>query len=534
LSQRRPLHFSTLFGFLLYFVIRIALLPADRLTTGGFSHDGAYLTLVARNLMAGKGLVLDSLWLVFLQPDRLPLPYHNANPLFPILNAGFSSLFGTDVVLSSFLLSILGSVFLWASVTWLLRHYFPEHPRLTLAASFLTVLFPEPWTSSWNALTDEVWCALMVGSVAALVRSERKGMAVLAAAFWALAWLTRSMASLAVPAGLVWMVLALGVRKTAVRAALMTVVGLAICSPWLIHTARTWGSPLRSDGDYMFSTHAYYAHKFEPFSAVHVWHTPTPPLKPGEVIRLYPGEVWKAWSSKVWMSFKMILAGACYKSIPALGVLLLLAALVAWRERRSLWSPEAAAFLVYFLTFFAAVSILGPYLEPRYFIFGYTLFAAWLWMHLLRMASSVPGGERSPGVSAPLVLAGGFLVLFLLPQGYHVAQEARYPNPGLERYRQAALRFDHDVVHGAPVVVGFHPYLYTMYTGAPALGIPNADDAYLLRYMEKYGARHVLLSEYERGFWKPAWNAGPPPGLRLVRESNGYFLYERTAGDSDL
>src|SRR5207248_5813130 len=75
-------------GLGLYAAARLALLPADPEVVPGFSHDSNYIAIVANNLLAGRGYVNDALWLVFLQPEQLPMPFHNANPLLPTAVAG--------------------------------------------------------------------------------------------------------------------------------------------------------------------------------------------------------------------------------------------------------------------------------------------------------------------------------------------------------------------------------------------------------------------------------------------------------------
>src|SRR5207302_1604743 len=72
----------------IYIGVRLSLLPADASASWGFTHDSAYIGIVARNVIAGLGLVNQAHWLVFLAPDSLPMPFHNANPLYPLAVAG--------------------------------------------------------------------------------------------------------------------------------------------------------------------------------------------------------------------------------------------------------------------------------------------------------------------------------------------------------------------------------------------------------------------------------------------------------------
>src|SRR5262249_48981202 len=86
----------------LYTVLRVLLIPPDAQFRHGLEHDGAYLAIVARNLLAGRGLVNDAHWLVFLNPPTLPMPYHNGKPLYPCLIAAMSLLTGSGVFYSGF------------------------------------------------------------------------------------------------------------------------------------------------------------------------------------------------------------------------------------------------------------------------------------------------------------------------------------------------------------------------------------------------------------------------------------------------
>src|SRR5438874_222020 len=103
-------------GLGLYTAVRLALLPADPEVVPGFSHDSNYIAIVANNLLAGRGYVNDALWLVFLQPEQLPVPYHNANPLFPTAVAGLTWLTGQSAAWTGLALSAASSAALFAAL----------------------------------------------------------------------------------------------------------------------------------------------------------------------------------------------------------------------------------------------------------------------------------------------------------------------------------------------------------------------------------------------------------------------------------
>jgi hypothetical protein len=84
------------------------------------------------------------------------------------------------------------------------------------------------------------------------------------------------------------------------------------------------------------------------------------------------------------------------------------------------------------------------------------------------------------------------------------------------------------ITHQDPVIV-FDPYFFSYDTGAQALSIPDSDDAYLMRYMDRYHSRWIILSDDEVRFWKPDWLAQLPSWLRIRTVSGGNTLFERVS-----
>ncbi len=510
-----------------YAAFRLLALPAEPQYARGFSHDSAYLTVVARNLLAGKGFVLDALWLVFLQPAQLPMPYHNANPLFPVMVAGWTGLFGTDVFLSGFALSALASAGLIVALTMLVKRYLPRL-EVAFGIAFLTALFPEVWASSWKNLTDELWVAFVIAFIAALVRSDRPGMAMLAGVFWGLAWLTRSLAVLLIPATAMWMWRTHGWRKAITRGALVGSAALAVCTPWLLHTAKTWGSPLRSDNDYLMSIQAYTADLYNG-AVERAWHSPATPAPFGQIVIEHTGAVTRRWLRGLVPFAKTVVRGGAAGSYPAAALLAILAAAIALQNRRSLATPGALGFLVYVATLVVLLAFSGTWMESRYFIAAYVVFSAWLIWGIFEAFRTFLENRRnffSAGIAAA---AASCFVFFFVPADLAIAREQR--SPDLKEnvpYMRVARLVNENIAHGGPVVVGHHPYLYSVATGAQALSIPESDDEYLLSYMRKYRARHVLLSEEELAFWRPAWTSsgGLPKNISLRQRLDGYSVFE--------
>ena len=55
---------------IVYAVLRIALIPSAADVTKSFSHDSAYIAIVARNLLAGRGLVNDAAYRIAVSAER--------------------------------------------------------------------------------------------------------------------------------------------------------------------------------------------------------------------------------------------------------------------------------------------------------------------------------------------------------------------------------------------------------------------------------------------------------------------------------
>jgi hypothetical protein len=505
-----------------YLLLRILLLPADPAVAGGFSHDSAYLAMVAQNLLSGKGLVLDALWLVFLNPPSLPMPFHNANPLFPLLTAGFSKVLWINVPDAAFLVSALAGVALTGVLAWILLPYSPNW-KVALAASLLASLSLEPWVSSWAAMTDALWCLLALISCGVLLRSRTAAGFGLAGLVLGLAWLTRSMSTLLAPAVIAYILLKFPFRDASKFLLSLSAAALGICSPWLVFTALTWGAPLRSDSGFIFSTHAYYEYKMgTPWK---VWHSPVPPASASELLRSHPAEVLRNWLSRPVPFLKRILLGAGGTRL-GLTLVAVLALLLVARKPPAAFSPESLGVILYLATIFAVLSVLGPYMEARYFILPYTLFWAWVWRSVILTAREVTMGVRTRTHYASLLIAAAVTALVMAPNAYSAVRYARSPDQAWNvPYREISRKWNVEIIRGSPTVVGDHPYLFSLFTGNQSLSIPASNDEFLKRYMKQYGARFVLLSERERFFWRPEWVSKPPGDLKLIRSTGGFYLY---------
>ena len=264
-------------GLGLYTAVRLALLPADPEVVPGFSHDSNYIAIVANNLLAGRGYVNDALWLVFLQPEQLPVPYHNANPLFPTAVAGLTWLTGQSAAWAGLALSAASSAALFAALFVLAGLCVrPVWQQALLAAA--GTFFPAVFEDSLSMLPDAPCTALQAWCAASLFCARGPRAAALGGGFFGLAWLTRSSAVLMLPAVGLYLVLRDGWKPALGNAAVFGLVAAAVASPWLWHTAVVWGNPLRSATSYYLFED--YVARQRGIPVEHYWHSPEAPQAP--------------------------------------------------------------------------------------------------------------------------------------------------------------------------------------------------------------------------------------------------------------
>jgi hypothetical protein len=347
--------------------------------------------------------------------------------------------------------------------------------------------------------------------------------------FIGLAWLVRSAAIALVPALVLWLLLTHGWRRALSRFVLLGITAAAISSPWLIHTAKTWGSPFRSDVGPVMNTLVQAWQRNEPVA--HAWHWPTPSPPYASLLKEHP-RAFIAHSIREVIhgeTLRTLLRSSADSSYAALALLTALSLLMLSLSPRVLSTPGFVSVLVYAAFFIGILSIAGT-TEGRYYIFLHTLFAAWLFVSVYRTWSDFREGRRGWVRLSALLLAAAYLFVLLPRSDWLLARRWNSVSPENFEYMQTARSINRTITGGGPVVVGFHPYSYTLSTGAQALAIPESDDEYLLEYMKKYNARFIFLSEEELTFWRPSWKSenALPRGIRLVDAPlHRYYVYRK-------
>lgn len=529
-TSTRPSDWVFWVGLGFYALMRLALLPPPNPALGGFGHDSAYICLVAQNLLAGRGYVNDAHWLVFLQPGELPMPYHNANPLYPTLIAGLSGLTGINTITSGYAISALAHVLLLAGLFWLLGAYVAElqaRVLLTVAGGF----FPAVFEGTLFVLADSLCSACSVWLVACLVRSRGLGGAAGAGLFLGLAWLARSSAILMLPAVLVLLIGREGWRAALRRLGIAGLVAALVCSPWLWHTYVVWGHPLRSDASYYLLQD--YLAKSHRNDIERYWHSIDMPPSLGELARREPGPLLWHWLTGLRITPYILLSKFSYGH-RILAVLLVMLTLypigkfLFLSDLRHRFLPEMTASALYAMTLIGVFALRYSSLETRYFAVLALLLALLLAAAVWGLVLGWRAGRRL--LVGPLLLAAGGIWLVFVPfldVRHYWESRLRQPERGeyFDLVRKVHTRFDGQ----GPMVVGFAPYFYTLATGVPALAIPEAGDDYLRSYMERYGVQQVFLTQPEIEFWRPRWlePGGLPKWLTKAADLGSARVYQR-------
>lgn len=504
-------------------ILRLSLLPFSSDLTPAFSHDSGYIAIVARNLLNGKGWVNDASWVVFLQPARLPMPYHNANPLYPLLTAAAARIFGIQVVPAGLLISALANVGLLLAAFFLVS-YWLKNTWSSLIISLGVAAFPALWKFSLQMLPDALTVTLLIAGLACFVRAENRLLAATAGILFGAAWLTRSTASMMGLAVAVYAFAAWRWRAALLRLSIAAVTAVLVAVPWLIHTEQVWGSPLRSDAGYsMFQD--FYARSYG--GSIHrFWRSPTLPPSTAELLRTNGAAI--AIGSitgipkvvRVWLQ-----AGWEDQYYPRIVFVILLVS-VALLSRRHLTEPPVLAAAVYGVLQIGVLGLRADSMEPRYLAPLTALAVVCLGCGI----ATLPARWRPPAAAGyALYLGCAFFAVYIPFQDARLTRNiALHEDPANAGRRRIRRSLAATITHHDPVIV-FDPYFFSYDTGAQALSIPESDDAYLLSYMDRYHSRWIILSEDEVRFWKPDWPAHLPSWLRIRAVSGGNTLFERVA-----
>lgn len=493
---RRPIAIG---GILLaaWTVARLALIPADPALTNEFTHDSGYIGIVARNLAAGNGYVNDAYWLLFLNPDSLPMPFHNANPLYPTLIAAIMWLTGVDAAKAGALISAVCSPVLAVAVFLLIRRFTPDF-RFALVGAAAAVVWPGSFRDSFSVVPDALCTSLAFSAFAALVRSRAAWQFAATGILFGLAWLTRSSALLILPGMLAWIFLH---NKTAwIRPSATLLAAAALtASPWLVRTVEVRGSPFASDNSYYWlqEYHAQVGNR----DLGQYWRSLDEPRSFSQILREEPVR-FAAFVLKGLPRFAYtFLTGIADWSKPAAAAFLIAVLLSVWWVPWRITSiPPAATVLLSTL----ALTVRPGSFEARYWSISSLLVLLWaLWSFKV---AAVPLWTRT--------LLGLCLLFFTLVQDINTIRKWLPLDPQRVAYREQVQSFQTDLSPGESVITD-EPYLFTYFTGRSAISPPFVPPARLAPFMAKYHARFLLLPADRLEYFYPGAPQTLPPTVRL-------------------
>ena len=499
-----------------YALLRILLVPAAADQTNAFAHDSAYISIVADQVRAGNGLVNPAHWLVFIRPEKLPQPFHNANPGYPLAAAAVGSALAWNSARAALLISALSNVLLLTGVFFLLRQ-FTQDWRWPALVAILVALFPANFADSLCIVPDALSTALCIWAIAVAVQKPPSTwIMVLAGALVGSAWLVRSNgASLVWPALLWWMFRTYPLGKSFRYAAIALVSFVVVISPWLVYTYRIWGSPLRSDAPYALlqSYHAYH----RGITIAQFFRSLDPPPSLGAILRSEPLEFITYYVRQIPVLAYNFLATASGWSKPFALLIVCVLGIAVIASRRYWRTPElqASAILV-FLTF-AVLNVRAATFEVRYLgpAIVVLVILALLPVQRLFVPNPLPR-ERIIGVAAVF-----FTVLTCLQD---VSLFRRFTGMSEETL---LLRRDATAVtqQFAGPILADTPYFFTYYTGRPALTPPLANQQELAGYMNHYGARYLAIPTAKLSEF---YNIdGLAPAIRPIKEIGTLTVLEK-------
>jgi hypothetical protein len=504
-------------GLVLYAVLRVLSISSDGAVTGGFTPDSSYLSIVAEQVRLGHGLVNPAHWLLVLNPPVIPMPYHNANPGYPLLMATLAGMLHLDVVRCGFLISAVSNALLALAVFEIVLH-FAGSWRFAVLGSIVVASFPSNWTDSLLLGSDALSTSLAVAAIAVLILGRGSFAAVVTGVLLGAAWLTRSSVILTIPP-ILWWIFRTRPRAAALKAAgYVLAVFAAVISPWFIYQYRVWGDPFRSDaGIYLMQN--YYAHLLHA-GIDQFWRSLNAPPPLTTILKTHPIEFATFYLRNLpFLFYFMVAYVSGWNKILAF-LYLLLTALGFLRWRAYCRTPEFEAGALLLVLTLAVLGIRAQSFEQRYLGPALVLWVLWMLLPLREHLRNlrVP---RQAALAIAAVLCGGLIAY----QDFFNFQSFTEPSPELLALRRDTRALASEVVHNGRVLIP-RPYLYTWFTGKTALSPPYATKAKVLEFMNRYGANYLALPTATMDYYYPRASQQLAPELHQLREVGALTVFE--------
>ena len=337
----------------------------------------------------------------------IPVPYHNANPGYPLLMATLAGMLHLDVVRCGFLISAISNALLAFAVFEIVLH-FAGSWRFAVLGSVVVASFPSNWIDSLSLVPDALSTSLAVAAIAVLICGRGSFATVVTGVLLGAAWLTRSSVILTIPPILWWIV------RTRPRAAALKTAGYllavfaVVISPWFIHTYRVWGTPFRSDaGIYLMQN--YYAQML-PAGVEQFWRSLDTPPPLAAVLKTHPIQFVAFYVRNLPFLFYFMLAYVSgWNKIMAL-LYLLLTAVGFLRWRAYCRTPEFEAGALLLILTLGILSMRAQSFEQRYLGPALVLWVLWMLLPLRDHLGSfrLP---RQAALAVVAILCGGLVVV---------------------------------------------------------------------------------------------------------------------------
>ena len=460
-------------------------------------------------------------WLLVVHPEKLPMPYHNANPGYPAAMSVLAALTGMNVVRAGFVISILSNMLLALAVFALILHYTVRWQPAALAAVAMAA-FPAMWTDSSRVDPDASCTALSLAAIAVAVRRRDGVGAALTGAVLGAAWQMRSSAIL-VFLPLIWWQFRTRPRKEAVQSMLLFFAGFLLAiSPWLIHNQRVWGSAFRSDNQ--ISLLQMYLAVPLGNDVDRFWRSLDTPPGLVEVLRREPVQFLTFYVKNLpYLAYILLAELADWNKLLA-ACYVFLTVVAAWTFRRRLKSPEfQCGALLMFLTL-AILGVRSHAFELRYLGPALVLWVLFIFAALEKQFS----GVRTQGWTRPALALAGVTVLsgiMIVRQDFFELRFRTSANPDLVTKREAYRHVAEELPPDARVLVS-HPYFYTLFTGRSSLSPPYAPKPEVIAFMSKYSARYMALPTEKVDYYYPDARRLLAPEIRELKTIGPLTVFE--------
>jgi len=496
------------------FVLALAVRAVAAATVGfPVPEDTAYYVGVARNLVAGRGLVIDSLWSFQTPPLSLPrqafeiwLPVPTFLAAIPMAIAGTAASFRAAQV-SSVVVSATAPVLAWRACADAAaeRRLPPARGRLLAfgAGAVAAVIGP---LVMYGALPDStapfaalsLAACLVMARISAVPRGLRDPRLVLLGALIGLAALTRSEA---VWLALAWLLVAwlwtAGTRR--LRAGLIAipaVVAGLIYLPWAVRDWQAFGTPLPGQ------TIA---------NALYVDHMDVYAYSDPPTLARYLGQGLPAILEAHAAGFAHDLVSVLVTQGFPIGVLGLLSLPLVWRSR------ALRPLLVFAVLTFTATSLFFP-VSTQYGTFLHAAGAIYVLLIvacLFGLDAFIGRVGRIRHWTRPVAWLGpAFAVAVAIPLcALSVGGLARNASDTEARYAQldaALARAGSPLETAGPVIANF-PVWLSESTGVRAVALPDESPASVLELARRFGSRLIVLDLPDAGrHWPAVLSDGSP------------------------